>query len=360
MNGTEVILRLFFYGLVAFTPDKLQCNGNMRALLIDAREPPVASDGCPIHSHAPALFYSVTKPESCRHPCRFDRGLCRCDLDGGHLLDIGRTEDDLCYEQQDCNPNQGTSGACWGEDFDFIPKLKRMRPFRWRMTLREDCDKPCPVKSDYCPGGMCKLIAAQVNFHPESFYVCRLAGPPQGTTGHASAAIAQPSPAPEFDFKPLGSTNLWWPFRRQIAEIVHSEVKIMIKRDEIELRIAAFDGGGSYAIHVPVFESGGKYYADLVVGNFMEEVDHSSSYARCHQNNVARDFELYHDLARQPMQPADRAIPRADEDAKPKPPPSSMKNYTYCSNSEALGIFLVDILRAGDSRPICPQAAVRQ
>lgn len=349
MTEVPVILSLFFYGLVAFTPDEFQCDGNMRALLIDARRPPVASDGCPIHSHTPALFYFVTQAGSCRHPCRIDRGLCRCDLDGGQLLDIGRSETDLCYERQGCMPDPTSSGSCPDQDFDFIPKLRRLRPMRSRMDLRCDCNKPCPVQSDYCTEGMCKLIAAQINFHPRDFSICRMAGELDDRSGKC----------PKFEFKPLTSTNLWWPRDRHIAEIVRFETTILAEDPHlVKLTIAAFDGGGKYTIDVPVVEYGGKHYTELVIANFMDE-DHGSAYARCDRNYVARDFELYHDLTSRPMQPPDRTIPRAEEGAE-RVPFSPRGGYRSCVNSKTLTAFRVDVLRAGDTRQICPQAAMGQ
>lgn len=354
---TLVTLRLFFYGLVAFTPDEFECNGNMRALLIDARRPPVASDGCPIHSHHPALFF-LAKPGACTSPCEEEKsvnGLCRCDLDKGYLLDIGRNEKDLCFEKDNrCEPDAVDSGSCDAVGFDFIPKLQPMRSIGSRMELHEECDNPCPVRSAYCPGGMCKLLAAQINFNPLHFSVCRMAGQPDDGTPEC----------PKFEFKPLASDNPWnlfWPRDRQVAEIVSFEVQIEVEDPkEVNLTLAAFEDGGVDKIVIPVTKYGNRHYADLVIANFMRDDHHGGddAYARCAQNYIARDFELYHDLVKQPMYPTDRTIPRAEEDALRVPwKEGKNKNDDYCG-SYALKLFRSSFLRAGDSRPICPQALI--
>jgi hypothetical protein len=337
-----VTLRLFFFGLVAFTPD--EPSTNMRALLIDARHPPVASDGCPIHSHKPALFYSMVGRDSCRRPCREDRGLCRCDLEGGNLLDINPKEGEVCYRG---HIDGSGSGSFQGDDvFDgVILKLRRLRPMSSRMNLRSTCNNPCPVGDNQ---KMCRLVAAQINFHPKNFYACRMAGQPP-----------EVEKCPELLPRPLSSINFWLPGARQLAETVLFETEIKVNsKYTVDLEIAAFDGNGSYKINVPIVKYGKKYYAGLVIANYMEDVDHSNTYSRCDQNFIARDFELFHDLARQPLRPIDRPIPGAGENA-----PLEEFEFPIDAYECDMGIlraFNQNILRAGESRPICPQTAVGQ
>jgi hypothetical protein len=358
---TVVTLRLFFYGLIAFTPDQFKCDGDMRALLLDARQPPVASDGCPIHSHAPALFYFVTQPGACELPCRNDRGLCRCDLDGGKLLDIGRTEHDLCYEKakvqtaaEDCENSQASKG------FGYLLRLSPLRFLHSRMKLHDDCNKACPVSDGYGHSEdpmICKLVAAQVNFHSHDFSICRMAGQPENGA-HT---------CPKFNLRPLASQNLsnlsFLLPPQQVAEIVHFEARVQADPkwpQSITLTLASFDGGGRDTITIPAVKQGDEYYADLVIANFMEELDHSRTYSRCDQNFVARDFELFHDLVKRPMYPQDRTIPQTNERAQQLQIDPDIPNFGYDCDSTILNVFRRDILRAGDSRPICPQAVVAQ
>jgi hypothetical protein len=355
-----VVLRLFFFGLVAFTPDEFQCNGDMRALLVDARQPPVASDGCPIHPHTPALFYYVADRNDCKQPCRNDRGLCRCDLEGGRLLDIGPTEDknDLCFAQQNnCRPKAGANPDCSERGFDFIPKLRSMRLMNSRMALHPDCDRPCPALRGACADNhpICKVIAAQINFRPFEFHICRMAG--QAEDGSPKC--------PRFNLRPLTSQNIsnlsFLLPSRQVAEIVSFEAEIEAEErnpQTVTLTLAAFDGGGSDDIIVPVVREGNELYANLVIANFMEQIDHARTYSRCDQNFVARDFEMFHDLTTEPLYPLDRTIPQTKENADLRPISPELLDQGYECNSRILKIFRRDILRAGDSRPICPQAAV--
>lgn len=348
---TMVTLRLFFYGLVAFTPDEFQCTSNMRALLIDARKPPVASDGCPMHSHTPALFYYVPQVTTCKRPCRIDRGLCRCELGGGNLLDI-RRRGNLCFEGNEDHAYEESSSNCAGpidQEFEYVPKLRPLRIARSRMELNSACDNECPVRTASNSKGMCRLVAAQINFVPSAFAVCQMAGQREN----------DPAKWPEFNYKPLASMNLWPWGSKQIAEIVRFDTKIEVEGEdprEIELTIAEFEDGGIDKIVIPVYCTKGACSADLVIANFMDEHhDESSSYARCEQDYVARDFELYHDLARQPMYPSDRPIPQAGNGAAVKS--WKAKSDESCG-SHVLAQFRSSFLRAGDSRPICPQAAI--
>jgi hypothetical protein len=347
---TTVTLRIFFFGLIAFTPDKFVSGEPMRALMIDARRPPVASDGCPIHVHTPALF---REDKNCTTPCRSDRGLCRCDLGDGYLLDIPRSGFPLCgIQAQDMvdaiHPQQLPSDQskrslakkAGRQEFDqFVPKMSslRMYGFRNQMKLKQDCDRQCPNLNQ----PICRLIATQINFHPDTFTTCTLSGA-------------------KLSFRPLSSANLWRPGKRETAETVLFTVPFETAEAEpqfVSLSAVAFDGGESFPIQVPVFKIETEHYADIVLANFMDDKDHEQAYARCGADLVARDFELFHDLVESPLYPNDRPIPQASRDlqeAALKAQPARPE----CANSPVFPVLQTRILHAGKTRPICPEVAV--
>lgn len=349
---TTVTLRIFFYGLVAFTPEKFSCGGPMRALLIDARHPPIASDDCQMHPHTPALFF---ENRLCQDPCRPDRGLCRCDLADGYLLDVTKeTGQRLCWEADlAAHPNHSSGlatgnsaskfspSSCTDEQdkhYAYIPQMSSLRP-RWqskKTLLTTECNRSCPSTWN----SMCRLVATQINFTPNDMRSCSLS-------------------ERELSFTPAYGSNFHRPQKQKTAEVTVFAVPIQTSDTQrVLLNIVSFDRGEAFEVAIPTFTLNAQLYADVVAANYMEEADHHNSYWRCGNNFYARDFELLQDLARAPHDPADRPVPQAKEvnDKKVNDKNSEVpwKQPTLCRRSRVLQILNSEILRAGKTRPICP------
>lgn len=325
MIATGVTLRIFFYGLIAFTPDNFKGGELMRALLLDAQSPPAASDGCPIHHHEPTLVF---KSSSCKFPCYFyEDDLCKCPLGEGYLLEIPRTGA--------APPPAATSR----NDFDdFVPNMSSLRFFGRlsnQTNLREDCDRTHPDQES-----LCELIAAQVNFHPSEVEACLII-------------------KSNFEFRPLASRNLFTPNIPATSEIIGFAVPTETQdpnRSSLALKFKPVNRTGhneqvlEFSIAVPIDQQGN---ADVIISNSPVINEHGQhGFDRCNSDSVARDFELFHDLTVSPLYVSDRLVPHADSRPAPK------SSTSRVCNSGILKKLLDSRLRAGNARPICPEAAL--
>lgn len=361
---TTVTLRIFFYGLIAFTPNQFQCNGDMRALLIDARNPRHASDGCPIHAHTPALFYRLRDKVKCSDPCTIDRGLCRCDLEDGYLIDIPWKKEIACYRTTTAakdkpKASKKKNNTCGREDFDYVTKMSSLSPMKDRMRLRTECNQACPTVNQVTreTNSICKLVAAQVNFKAKSVSSCRWATDSNGEVR-------------QFALRPLSSSNVWSPRPSILPEVLLFTTELETKDESprtIDLEVISFDGNELYTLAIPVTSKNGMMYSELSIVNFMDDDDHDNSYPGCSSRSVARDFEIYHDLVRRPMYVYDQAIPHVHDQSSILFPGADLnKSITDKAivppdcESDLMNLLLTSILSAGKSRPICPETSIDQ
>lgn len=395
-----VTLRLIFYGLISFNPNEMERHTPMRALLIDARNPPVASDGCPIHKHTPELIF---ESPACRFPCRLERGLCRCELKRD-LVHIGEEEKEVCSEVS-TTPQQvpDDDHSYDDEAFERVSNLSWLRFMRRGMRLRRECNQQCPNDGHE---EMCGVIAAQVNFFPDAVATCALSGQrrlsasgtcysysqryegdgstPDQCTLPDQSYVGIPPPAsdrlfvcaPRYRFRPIASRNIKEYLaklvsrlcpdvgKHHLAEITRFEQKVALPTQEasdpnaslcptcVRLEVVAFNRTESYPVLVRTYTETGKatLYADLVIANHAADHLHELDYGRCAGQQRARDFELFHDLVASSPYPVDRDIPHVADEGR-----LTRAAVDNCS-SPLYDRIRDELLRTGQVMTICPKA----
>lgn len=397
MVATEATLRLFFFGLMAFVPNDVTQPTELTVILLDARRPPLATDGCPIHSHTPVLFYKPQEVDKCHFPCRVVNGLCRCELDREEVCLKEVQDPNRASESRTTNPVLSWWNCVRGRtDFCLVPHAKRTRRFvtNWYMKerIREDfivppAHDPCSdgalhssgspygnttgsgLRSPFAEGQHAEempplLAAARMRFMIDAIGVCKLAGQEIDPDGYFRAE--------EFEFLPNTGEDNWFDFppQQQMAEIMVMDVPVeevaVDGKPRVRFTIRAFDATEEFTVELdrskgcdPPKDYKGpgcpRYLYEMVVANMATVSGSDHAYGRC-THSVARDFELYHDLAGSPKRLYHRPTAKRQKKGKFEHMGNPM-SVAMC-NSDTLEALFVHFDRSGTGRPVCPQATL--
>jgi len=310
----QIAIRLYSFGLVAFSTKTPLEPRDLKILVLDALRTPVASDGCPIHSHRPALLYQPQRPAVCHEPCESWQGFCRCPLErvrvtfgigpGCVPLSAGYPPNrTLCEQMATLVPKvQG-----WPAMFDY---------FRPTYDVRPECLFD-PARGRYgCDG-----VIAQANFVPEAVFACGLAGGGVGTCsdsteGHG-ASHAEPPNSSMMWGRPirrarLSRGGLKFGARPMATQIVLGRrIVVDPNADEahrsLRVDVKAFDGTEVYSVLIPPQSCESRTGAhdadpwpddciDLAIVNIPDSSGDFLAPARCRDHAADRDFELYEDI----------------------------------------------------------------
>ncbi len=305
------LVRVFTFGLVAYVTNSADKPTDFSLVLIDARHPPIASDGCPNNRHIPLLMYQAPSG-TCSPWCRLELGLCQCPLE--------RVE--LEFDTSTLKPLDPKSMSCEEMD-DYVHELNPMIGGIYR--ARSEC------MSDPHHGRVCPFVVARLeDFPPQYAYACELA-----LGGDASShELQRPKQGDKtmqyrkFRFRPMAKGG----YRMFSGREMLATRMVLVreaKASEIKITASSFDRAETQDLllsAVPCPDSVKKERAkekrsvpdgciDVVIGNAPVHSEHHLLYGRCQGHGIDRDFELLGDLVKGNLNLSSRRVPY-DSDKK--------------------------------------------
>lgn len=311
MAGKYYLLRVFTFGLIAYVTSDSKKPVDLSLLLVDARHPPVASDGCPNNRHIPLLLHEA-RSEGCASWCHLELGLCQCPLDRVRLEFPALAE-------------PATDPMSCDHLANAVPKLKPV------IGSVRKVNPECLFTST--ENSVCPFVAAQVdNILPRAAFACKMAVGSY-SSNHSSHTPIQEMPYRRFKFRPLSQDN--WSMRP--AQEVATQIVLVRKMDEpsIKIRLTSYEGTETQELILkadkcppfPKLSSASSLQAvstsfeasvkgalpegciDVVIGNIPVHSEHHHLYGRCRGHGIDRDFELFEDLALNQVELEDRPVP---------------------------------------------------
>jgi len=339
MTASIVTLRVFLFGLLFFDTSSDQCQP-MRVLMLDARHPPNASDGCPVEPHSPVLLYENGDAE-CADPCRVDHGFCRCDLD---RQQVNLDPQDWAKKNPAC-----AGGKCCDNVDKYAVKMFRLRRGldRW-LHLTKNTREKCGGRGSQ---KKCPLVIADAVLSPSEIVACDMAVDPD-----------DPTQLQHYEFKPLTEGRLF-NHEQTLASIIMATEKIRVELppgkavpESVQLPLMAYTEHEEYTVDIPVqlCTSGGESQdrcADVVLANFTDD-SHAPADERCASSDLDRHFEMFHDLVGKPIGLPSRPVPQLGPKHSPVKAPTEK-----CQLSSLYQKFAATVLRNGLHSQICPMAA---
>lgn len=338
------LVRIFTFGLIVYATNAPENPRDLTILLVDARHPPVASDGCPNNKHIPLLFHHPDNAGfggSCAAWCQIELGLCQCPLE---RVQITIDQSYLASLHQ---------GSC--DDLnEYVPRLNPL----WGGTrrVRTDCLAKAPDEK------VCPFVVARLdNLRPQGSYACEMA-----LGGASSHVLHRPGRADStmqyrrFRFRPLAEGGF-----RPLSRSVSLATRMVFIRESrsptVRINVDSFDGtqGEELSVTSRNCPVDGDFPADpmrlgcidIAIGNAPVHSLGHLLYGRCHGHGIDRDFELFNDLVQDQADLNSRRVPYDSE----KPPSSEekkgMQRSSLC-NSDLLS-ELERWLRSDDAPSEC-------
>lgn len=352
-SDPTVILRLIFYGLVAFVVDEPKKPDYITALLLDGSAFPHSSDGCPMPAHRAQLIYE--KAASCGSSlgCRERRGLCICPITG---QDVGFSASGFqgCEDKSDKKP-------CSYDALSYLVKMKEVKSRANRINPAFLFDQLLERESELLAARVLKI---GINQSPE---VCRMID--DGHTHSASSGVVQDSHS-HYTFRSLVDTTMFPHSQDRLAEAILIPTKVKGKMEngvvKVDINLQPFDAPRPFPpLSIGTYKcgkDGGEHCADLIIVNLMEDVHHVQAAGRCKSHAVGRHFEIYYDLANEIIYHDQKRVPRQELcDRGDQCNVLRKRSHVEPCESSLFPQFEDFLrLRAGENRPICPMPVVSQ
>lgn len=339
----SVVVRVFFHGLLLFVPDSDETPRELEVLLLDARNPPEASDGCAIHPHEPRLIFAVGSRNDCpvEHHCTMRFGLCECPLEETRIY--FHEKEPTGSPDFGCGYRGGRPGPLSG----CVPRLPVNRcaiDRRLRKDLGLQHAKPgwldwmLPDKTTAYRGD--NLVVASMELKlAKALYGCET-----------------PGKHDHWRYEPLSRRKLF-PVTRAPVELVVAQLQARADcsgaRPTLRITLERLNQRSSFDLEVPVYECPESHdlCLDVAIANDMGSKGMHWTSGRCATGHLARDFELLNDLLIDPRDLERRLVPQVV-------PGSGTLDPTYGNDwrpecfSKSLQPFL-DPLRKLDAPQIC-------
>ena len=276
------ILKILFYGLIAFNFDHPTDPRNIEILLLKADRESKAADTCTIHEHVPFLAFVPASGQACNvGPCEHrtfeGKNFCWCKLTQHKIYFLSSIYPIPMNDLIEVQPNrplpaQGDSRFVW------TPRLRNVHTSR---HLRGD--------GDLLENG---LVSGQLELSRTTMKTC-------GFAEYEGKIYS-------YRFRPLTSDE---PVSKVVQSLAESVMlKYQVNRyDDVEIRledIGARQGGGEL---LPVEDSvdlridcSMNANCKLYIGNtpYCEDAcEHERHRDYCGPGNMGRDFERYYDIS---------------------------------------------------------------
>jgi len=335
-----VLLKIHFFGLIAFVPNHQTNPTVISALLVDATNPPQSSDGCDSHEHTPSLL--VARTGDCYGACKKLGDFCECPLERVEAI---LEEANLVGCQKEKSDKRV---ACQSPDFSYVPRMNKIR------SRAKKANHTCLGKS-YSSDAPALLASRILNINVNS--------PIQAVKFVGETFIPDnkfESTPQSFEFRSL-SDSTWFPHRIQdgkLAEVllIPTVVRGTLEKDTglVKITLKSLDsphGTSEVKIEATRCSEGGvEYCASIFIANRMTNADDSAG--RCHDRNIGRHFELFYDLAENEIWPRGKPVPHRTVESGNK--------SEVTRDFDPLVINFLKLLRGGENRPICPMVTLSQ
>ncbi len=297
-----VTVRLILYGLIAFVPNSNDSPTTYTALLVDARTPQYASDGCRIPSHAPALYAMAGQCKANGAACTMSRkieqptapaisGSWSLDHEslsvevvtpsGKHVRRLITVQGQKAASTLPSTPEESSS-------LHWIPEMQTLLATQGK---RASVNPDCLGSAENCP------ISARLAINDGRVSSCHLAQEPEQKKIYP------------YEFRALNAST-----RSTIVQAVSDAVMVTLQIPSgSKIQIVSRDLAAISAVkpkRTIVLGDGGKKTIDVWLTNVPEH-DHLMAGNSCDKSSMSidRHFELYYNLVAEPIPFTQRVVP---------------------------------------------------
>jgi len=296
-----VTVRLILYGLIAFAPNSNDSPTTINALLVDARGPQYASDGCKIPPHMPVLFAAADS-------CTVDGLACTVSeqvekprkpaISGAWLLDreslsvevvpageaharkLIAVQGQKVASSLPANPTESSL-------LHWIPQMRSL--LKTTAAKGPSLAKDCLHGAQNCP------IVARLAIDDGRVTSC-----------HLSEEITEEKVYP-FAFKPIGTSA-----KAVLTQAMSDAVMVSFQVSAgSEVQIVSLDLEKKEPKRKVVLKAGEEPTIDIWVTNVPSQAHQAMEDPTCHNssNYIDRHFQLYYNLLDTPIPFSKRAVP---------------------------------------------------
>jgi hypothetical protein len=320
------LFRLFSFGLIAYVTNDPVNPNQIKLLLVDARHPPVGTDGCPISKHEPLLIYAPHAGK-CEDWCRLEMGVCRCPLERVRIL-------------FDFELSPVKDATIDHREMKYVPSVHQMMG-RGRLAEIQESGSFGPesgmrhVKPECLyrrTTRVCPFVTAQAEVTPKSIHTCEMAGGmEQMTTGVARQHYSRPKwgdtvqSGRPFVFRSPSQNHYEMLRPRQyvaIKQVMVSDIRPEkvtsdpTGKEYVEVSVVSYDNTEEptkiriYPVNCPASTTDNPQECfDLAIADVPFHADQHLLYGRCQGHGLDRDFELFEDLTTTQHDLQDRDVP---------------------------------------------------